>query len=127
MLREAQVFPHGERVLIQTEIEEYVCATKKLSTLGLIVNELVTNAMKYAFVDHPDPKLTITGVYCGEHYTLTIHDNGPGLLERAASEPSSGFGLMIVNTLAEQLDGAIRFEHDNGMQAILEFPVEEGR
>lgn len=125
MASEVEVFPHGNQVEVLSDIEECLCRSKTLSTLGLIVNELVTNAMKYAFVDHPHPKLTIAGVRHHGNYTMTVRDNGPGTRQPDASEPSSGFGLMIVNALSEQLGGTIQFEHDEGTVATLEFPVGE--
>ena len=43
------LFPGSESLTVQKEIEEFPLDVKRLSTLGLVVNELVTNAMKYAF------------------------------------------------------------------------------
>ena len=125
VLSEIEVFPHGDRVEVHSEIEECLCTAKTLSSLGLIVNELITNAMKYAFANHPNPELTLLGVSQFEHYTLTVQDNGPGCLEPDERQTSSGFGLTIVRVLTEQLGGSIRFENDHGARAILEFPVGE--
>ena len=72
MTSEIALFPHGNQVTIHSEVVECMCAIKTLSTAGLIVNELITNAMKYAFVDHQDPQLTVTGIHSGNEYILTI-------------------------------------------------------
>lgn len=120
---EIHLFPNGERVKIHTALQECTCSTKTLSSLGLITNELVTNAMKYAFRDHQDPELIMQGTRRDSRYTLTIQDNGPGI-PGPDIDQSSGFGLMMIKALTEQLDGTIRFQNDGGTQATLEFPVE---
>lgn len=52
---EVELFPHSQYVQIQMDLEDCLCTAKVLSFLGLIVNELPTNAMKYTFRDHQNP------------------------------------------------------------------------
>ncbi len=124
---EVQLFPYGERVQIHTDFHDYMCTTKMLSSVGLIVNELVTNAMKYAFPGHPNPTLSISGSHRDDHYQLTIADNGPGFPAGDAGRSSSGFGMLMINALTEQLGGTIRFETDGGTRVTLKFPIAERR
>jgi len=109
---------------------------RTLSTVGLIANELVTNAMKYAFPDHPSPVLTLTGVNRHGTYLLTVADNGPGIPEPDQRRSRSGFGLMVVTTLTGfglmvvttltgQLDGTLTFTNEDGARISLEFPIDE--
>jgi len=125
--REVAVFPYGGTVAIVCEVDECICPVRTLSSVGLIVNELITNAMKYAFRDHPDPRLTVSGSLRNGRYTLTIGDNGPGISTPKQPAPSSGFGLVVVDALTQQLDGTIRFTSNDGTEVSLEFPVEELR
>jgi len=120
---EVQLFPRGDEVIVHAEIEECMFSANTLSTLGLIVNELVTNAMKYAFGDHPSPKLTVSGSRRGENYVLSVEDNGPGIVESEAEKPSSGLGSTIVHALVDQLDGTIHIESNNGAHVTLVFPI----
>lgn len=123
MSNEIQVFPRGSDIDVHFQFDECMCTAKTLSTLGLIVNELVTNAMKYAFKDHPKPRLSLIGAHRGDYYSLTLKDNGPGILGPAQRDGSSGFGFMVVDALVEQLNGTIHFEDDGGTRIRLEFPV----
>ncbi len=87
----------------------------RLPTIGLIVNELITNAMKYAFppsVAHG--LLEVELIYTDERVELSVADNGPGIPNSVASQPQTGFGLGMVNALVEQLHGHMRIESNGG-------------
>lgn len=119
------LFPTGERVNVTIDIEDCSLAAKQLSTIGLIVNELITNAMKYAFPGNPDPQLAITGTLAAQRLTIVVTDNGPGPPPRSFATGSlTGFGITMVNALAEQLSGMIRFERNSGLHVVLECPVD---
>lgn len=76
--------------------------------LGLIINELVTNACKYAFPENPKPLLFI---YCYEkegQVTLKFSDNGPGFDH---SDKKKTFGLKLIQIFTERLKGKSGFEN----------------
>ena len=54
------VFPNKASVQIETRIDDFVLGVKLLSPLGIIVNELLTNAMKYAFIGRDDGLITVS-------------------------------------------------------------------
>jgi two-component sensor histidine kinase len=76
--------------------------------LGLIINELITNAYKYAFQKNKINKLTIE-IYKqeGNFYKLIIADNGPGLTEITDLKKVKSLGLRLVTRLVKQLHGKI--------------------
>ncbi|HOW43406.1 MAG TPA: PAS domain-containing protein [Candidatus Omnitrophota bacterium] len=76
----------------------------KAINCGLIVNELVTNAIKYAFPDQRKGSITIT-LYkdSREHYVLSVSDNGVGLPADFKLEQAKTLGLELVATLATNL------------------------
>jgi PAS domain S-box-containing protein len=119
-----ELFPAGELVTVSTEIEDFYLDAKTLSTLGMIVNELVTNAMKYAFKGRPDGRLSIHVRREGEKAALTIEDDGPGLPRGFDMADPPGFGTLMVKALSQQIDGIIRVERAGGTRFILEFPPE---
>jgi two-component system, chemotaxis family, CheB/CheR fusion protein len=95
--------------------------SKQISTVGLIVNELITNAMKYAFRDNvtQDSRnqtgtLHVATEYVGDSIEIRVEDNGPGMPDSNDSGSTSGFGITMVQALTEQLNGTIRFETGNG-------------
>ncbi len=89
----------------------------KAVSLGLIVTELVINAIKYAF---PTPRanasVTITFVSDKEDWGLTVEDNGVGQAESAAPSATGGLGAVIVQALVKQLDAKMVVDGTDGMR-----------
>jgi two-component sensor histidine kinase len=73
-------------------------------SLGLIVTELVINAVKHGFGEHiRDGKITVSYDVSGQDWKLTVADNGVGLPEGVFAQPKTGLGTGIVKALAKQL------------------------
>ncbi|QJD80373.1 tetratricopeptide repeat protein [Spirosoma rhododendri] len=91
--------------------------------LGLIANELITNAFKYAYAQSKHPRLRV-GLHTQNGLTLEVQDNGPGIhpddwLLRGG-RPS--FGKRLVASLSNQLDGQVEFIQQNGALCRLHIP-----
>ncbi len=93
--------------------------------LGLIVNELVTNSIKYAFLDIENPTITITIAQPNAkkpyNYQLSVQDNGIGLPNNLSIENQKTLGLKLVTLFTEQLNGKLDFKNDNGAVFIVSF------
>jgi two-component sensor histidine kinase len=76
-------------------------------SLGLIVTELVINALKHAFPDHRAGKIKVGYASKGTDWALSVSDNGVGMPADAASA-KPGLGTSIVEALARQLDAKVR-------------------
>ena len=113
------LFPPAKNVMVNTEIEEFTLPAKKLSALGIIANELITNAMKYAFEGRDDGMITVAGQKRGDEVTIVVEDNGNGMPDLSGVE---GFGFSLVDSLVQQLNGELIVEHDGGTRFILTFP-----
>ncbi len=113
-------------VSIDTEIVDFNLPSKTLVLLGIIINELVTNTMKYAFVDKAGGSIHISLTKRERHVTLTIQDDGGGLPEGFSLEETAGFGFTLVKMLTEGLEGSYRIENreeSGGTRSVLEFDV----
>jgi len=117
------MFPHKEALKIKTEMADFALSTKKLSPLGIIVNELITNAMKHAFTGRDEGTIRISASLQETRAALVFEDNGIGIPEEIDSEHSTGLGLQLVTLLAKQLKGSMQIERGNGTRFTLEFPV----
>jgi two-component sensor histidine kinase len=94
--------------------------------VGLVVNELVTNALKHAFLDQDTPGLLEISLRADEeHAELVVSDNGHGCEQDFNSSESSSLGLQLVKNLAKQLRGTIRLDTTNGTAVHLKFPVKD--
>jgi two-component sensor histidine kinase/Tfp pilus assembly protein PilF len=90
--------------------------------LGLIVNELLTNAYKYAFVDSGKGEITVQAKGLEkDRYELHISDNGAGLPTDFDIKNAESLGFEIVKSLTEQLSGNIKHRSENGAHFDLEF------
>lgn len=89
--------------------------------LGLIVNELVTNAFKYAYqrVDDPSLQISLTN---HDGLTLDVADNGPGLDLSRWHTPEGSFGKQLIQSLGEQLGGQLSLETRQGTHFTLRIP-----
>jgi two-component sensor histidine kinase len=82
--------------------------------LGLILNELITNAYKYAFNNQAEGKLMVELKQDETYYQLTVMDNGHGLPVDFNEANLTSLGLKLVRMLIEQLDGSLTIESANG-------------
>ncbi|HRZ90589.1 MAG TPA: sensor histidine kinase, partial [Spirochaetia bacterium] len=112
-----------EGISLLPRVEDFQLPTKKLFPLGIIVNELVTNALKYAFEGREAGTVAIRLERIGPSATLEVRDDGKGLPEGFRIEDSRGFGITLVRMLAEQLGGTFSMESAGGTRAELRFPV----
>jgi two-component sensor histidine kinase/Tfp pilus assembly protein PilF len=114
------------KIKVELEAMPFTLHINKLIPCGLIVNELVSNAYKYAFNENSRDcviKVSFTKDVDSKMYHLGISDNGKGLPEGFNAEEQGGLGLIIVQSLVEQLDGKITFNNLNGTLIKISFPV----
>lgn len=116
-------FPHGSQVTVKKMIDDFIIEAKRLQPLGIITNELLTNIMKYAFPDIKKGRITVSLKRKGSEAVLTVRDNGIGIPESVSFEHSTGFGLMLVNILTQQLKGTIEIKRGKGTAFVLTFPL----
>jgi len=114
-------FPRVTSVNVQKNIEDFVLDVKRLQPVGIIVNELLTNAMKYAFTDRSNGIITVMAMLAAGTVSVGVQDDGIGIPQTFDFENSRGFGLRLLRIMAEQLEGTIRIERSSGTKVVLEF------
>ncbi|WP_185154186.1 tetratricopeptide repeat protein [Fulvivirga sp. M361] len=92
----------------------------KVIPIGLIVNELVNNAFKYAFPQSLHPKLAVLLERTNGRLELSIQDNGEGFQKK---ETGDSMGINIVETLARQLGAKIHWENREGVKFKLDLDL----
>ena len=116
-----QLYPNLEKVKLTKIIDDVLINVQLLPTIGMIINELLTNIAKYAFIDRDSGEINITASAVNNHFTLMIKDNGAGIKNISDLKNSKGLGLQLINLLSEQLDGKMKVDSNNGTCFTLEF------
>jgi len=106
------------RIELQTYIEDIDLDVDTVIPLGLIINELITNCLKYAFPDNNSGLLMINLQETRDSLVLQIKDDGVGYNPDKIRENS--FGSTLVDALTEQLDGVMKVNHESGTSITIE-------
>jgi PAS domain S-box-containing protein len=88
---------------------------------GLIINELVSNALKYAFKGRKKGSLTVVLREENEDVILAVKDDGVGLPKDFAFEKNNSLGIQLVYALLEQLDAHMKVDQTNGTEFFIRF------
>ncbi|MES2680144.1 MAG: sensor histidine kinase [Bacteroidota bacterium] len=88
--------------------------------LGLLINEMLTNAYKHAFPENAKGEVTVTLVEHEKTFTLAISDNGIGLPTDFDSTERKTLGMELIYILAEQLDSQLTIENVTGTMFTLQ-------
>lgn len=99
---------------IQLPIEQII-------SLGLIVNEILSNAYKYAFNDDKGTKIKILLVQINKLIILEISDDGPGFSKSQIKEDS--LGLKLIEIMCAQIKATLKTSTTNGVKYIIEFKI----
>jgi two-component sensor histidine kinase len=84
--------------------------------IGLIINEVITNAVKHAFTRHPAPELSLSLVQKETGMLLTLRDNGPGF---QYSGTGTGFGMKLIDLLVRKLNGTLTHPDPNTLEILM--------
>ncbi len=114
-------FPNKQIVKIEKNIDDFILSAGTLFPLGIILNELLTNIMKYAFVGRDSGIITVEASRNDNRTHIVIQDNGVGIPDSVNFENSKGFGLELISMLVQQLSGRIRIDRIDGTRFVLEF------
>jgi two-component sensor histidine kinase/ABC-type amino acid transport substrate-binding protein len=94
-----------------------------LFSLGIIINELLTNIMKYAFTTQENCRIELCFTLDSESASIVVEDNGVGIAEDFSLEDDSGFGHQLVVMLAQQYDGDFSIVNtSHGTRSTVSFP-----
>jgi PAS domain S-box-containing protein len=116
-----QLFPEASQVCVDEKIDDMILDAKKISTLGIILNELITNSMKYAFVGRKSGIIGIEATRTGPEVHISYRDDGVGIPVTIGFDNSTGFGMQLINLLVQQLDGSIQLDRSSGTSFEIAF------
>lgn len=115
-------FDAADRVSFDCPMDFMELDVDRAIPIGLIVNELITNSLKYAFPGNRKGKITIALSETDSHLLLKVCDNGIGF-EKSTVTKGTGFGTQLVGLLTKQLDGKMTLITSRGTEVFFEFQI----
>jgi len=111
----------GGRINLYVDVKNVHLDADRAIPCGLIVNELVTNALKYAFPAGRDGTIKIAMLQDDENYKLIVSDDGIGIPSGFDLAETESLGLQLVNMLTSQFDGQATLDTSHGTEFTITF------
>ena len=109
-------------ITIRLDIDNELMNVDQAIPLSLIINELVTNAFKYAYKDNSQPELSVSLKRTDNNLQLIVADNGIGVNIEEWKDKQGSFGKDLVQTFVKQLNGYLSLKADRGTTFLLTIP-----
>jgi two-component system, sensor histidine kinase PdtaS len=113
----------GGRVSLRVDVKDVRLDADRAIPCGLIINELVTNALKYAFPDGRNGNVTVAMHHDDDQYLLIVSDDGIGMRADFDLAETESLGLQLVNMLSNQLGGTVSMDVSHGTRFTVTFPL----
>lgn len=110
-----------QNISFKTNIEDVELNITKSITLGLIISEIITNSIKYAFAETENPEISINIYIQFEKFVVIIKDNGCGIDENVLINKDNSLGFKLMNIFARQLEANFEIGNNNGLEYNISF------
>ena len=97
-------------IQVNTNIDPLKLDVDTVIPLGLIINELISNSLKYAFVNRGSGEISVALYIANQVLTLEVNDNGEGLPKDFSIENSDSLGYKLIRSFSQKLDAKINLE-----------------
>lgn len=111
-------------ITLDLDLETVVIKASRAAPVALVVNELLTNALKHAFPEGRAGRIAVSSRAAGDAFVIAVEDDGVGL-GRASEEETIGFGQSLVDLLSRQLSATVeKRDGDPGLIARITIPID---
>jgi two-component sensor histidine kinase len=117
----------GSPIEVLADIADVSLTIETSIPCGLILNELVSNALKHAFPEGKGGKIDVRMRSEGDQMVFSVQDNGIGLPESVDICNPRSLGLELVNLLVGQMDGRMDMQVNGGTTWTITFPIKKER
>ena len=114
-----------DQITLDIDTEDVALDIDTAIPLGLILNELISNSLKYAFPEGRKGKLMVKSYLKDNRYNLIVSDNGIGIPEELNYEKLNSLGLKLIYSLSEQIGAKVKLDTTNGTKFEITFDVED--
>ena len=120
--------PHTSQVTLRVDIGDVALSVDSAIPCGLIVNELISNTLKYAFPDNRQDELIVRLREADSGWIeMSVEDDGVGLPDELDLHHTDSLGMQLVHSLAKQIGGTLNLDRDHGTKFMLRFPIRTGK
>ena len=114
----------GRSIRLKVDVQNILLGVDRAIPCGLIVNELITNALRHAFVGRQEGMITVEMTREQKTCRIAVCDNGVGLPEGLVVHKASTLGLQLVVTLVEQIDAVLTVRAMEGTEFTVVFEAQ---
>ncbi|RPI65599.1 MAG: PAS domain S-box protein, partial [Ignavibacteriales bacterium] len=111
----------NKEIDVDVQVHDVKLDNDRVVLLGLIVNELISNSLQYAFQDKKRGNIKVHMRNTRSGISLLVKDDGKGFPHNINYKKASSLGLQLVNSLVDQLGGNIKLRQDNGTEFDISF------
>ncbi|MES2286232.1 MAG: PAS domain S-box protein [Bacteroidota bacterium] len=116
-------YTQNHKIILKLDVGAIFLDLDRAIPCGLIINEIVTNALKYAFTDQEAGEVSVSLDKKEEVIHLVIADNGKGFPNNIDFRNTDSLGMQLVVTLVQQLGGEISLDNSNGAKYTITFKM----
>ena len=112
-------------ISLNLDIDDFRIGSRRIYNIGIIINELITNSVKYAFEGTEKPEISVA--IRKEEYSIiiSVKDNGRGQKVEPEKPGSGGFGMRLVENLVSDLNAELQIDCENGTETVIRIPLTE--
>jgi PAS domain S-box-containing protein len=120
-LADSLMDPYKGRIALKMDVDDVPLGIHLAVPCGLIINELVSNSLKHAFLDEGKGEIEVRLKQSGEMLELAVRDNGIGMPEDLDIKNTVTLGLQLVDTLISQVHGETELNRTDGTEFRIKF------
>ncbi|MFC1669922.1 PAS domain S-box protein [Spirochaetota bacterium] len=114
----------SKNITIEKSFASLTIPVKTAIPIGIITTELLTNSLKHAFTDKKKGTINLSLKKKNKIAVIEVKDDGKGIPEAINISELDSFGLKLIDTLINQIQGNLEIKRDKGTRCVLEFPVD---
>lgn len=108
---------------LNLKVENHKLHIDRILTLGLLINEIVSNAIKYAYHQEQGGEISISLEKNANNFNLLISDFGQGFSSEQLSKENQSLGIRLIELFCLQLKGCLHYNLNHGVEFSVEFPA----
>jgi PAS domain S-box-containing protein len=108
---------------LETQVDSATLDIDRVLSIGMIVNEIMSNTIKYAYPETGSGKIYVFLKNKDNESELTVSDDGIGIPAEKTANMNDSYGMQLINIFTQQIDGTLEIKNTNGTKFCIKFPT----